>query len=77
MVLQTALATPDNRYNRANYAPNQSNPFDNLQQMVFYNEQKMSLVYQDIIYTDIRDINHYVFQLNADEVIMLDVFVTH
>lgn len=77
MILQTALATPDNRYNRANYAPNQSNPYDNLQQMVFYNEQKLSLVEQNIIYTDVRDINHYVFQLNTDEVIMLDVFVTH
>ena len=75
-ILQMALQTSDNRYNRANFAYNQSSWDNTLQQLVFYNSQKLTLVSQDIVNTTVRDINHYTFQLN-NTLIRLDVFVSH
>lgn len=78
MILQTALQTDDNRYDRANFVYNQSSTDNTLQQLVFYNTKKLTLVSQDVIQTNIRDINHYTFQINYNvEAIYLDVFVTH
>jgi endonuclease/exonuclease/phosphatase family metal-dependent hydrolase len=77
LILQNALQTIDNRYNRANFSTNQSANDDSLQQLVFYNSQKLTLYSQDIIITDTRDINHYSFQLNAANAIYLEVFVAH
>ena len=77
-ILYDALQTDDNRYNRANFAYNQSSTYTDLQQLVFYNTQKLQLVYEDIILTDIRDINHYTFQLvKAPQTVTLDIFVAH
>jgi len=77
LILQNALQTTDNRYNRANFITNQSSNDDSLQQLVFYNSQKLTLTFQDIINTYIRDINHYSFQLNTGNTVYLEVFVAH
>lgn len=76
-ILNTSLKTTDNRYLKAIYVSNQSNPQTNLQQLVFYNSKKLTLESQDLINTGIRDINHYVFKLKTSNPIYLDVFVAH
>ncbi len=80
-ILNDALQTDDNRYDAADFVYNQSSTYDELQQLAFYNKQKLVLDYQDIITTNTRDINHYRFILNttdqATNPIYLDVFVAH
>ncbi|MDY7395502.1 T9SS type A sorting domain-containing protein [Aureibaculum sp. 2210JD6-5] len=80
-ILNTSLQTADNRYAKANFVSNQSNPTTDLQQLVFFNQKKLILESQDLINTGIRDINHYLFKLNtpdkATNPIYLDVFVAH
>ena len=78
IILNDILNFDGDSYNRANFSYNQSTTETNLQQLVFYNQQKLELVYQDIILTDVRDINHYSFKLNSSEKdVFLEVFVTH
>ncbi len=81
IILNTSLVTPDNRYMRANFIPNQSSSFTGLQQLVFYNSTKLILDDLTVITTSVRDINHYIFKLNTSDVatnpIYLDVFVAH
>ncbi len=80
-ILTTSLVTPDNRYQAAQFIPNQSNTSSDLQQLVFYNTHKLILDDQTLITTSRRDINHYIFILNTPDAttnpIYLDVFVTH
>ncbi len=77
-ILNIALATQDNRYNNTTFVSNHSSGNTSLQQLIFYNTQKLNLVYQDFIQTEIRDINHYGFQLNTGEAdVFLSVFVAH
>ncbi len=80
-ILNTALQTADNRYDKAVFVSNQSNPTTDLQQLVFFNKNKLILENQDLINTGIRDINHYLFKLNtldqSTNPIYLDVFVAH
>jgi len=80
-ILSSALRTTDDRYRAAQFVTNQSNSNSDLQQLVFYNTQKLILNDQNIITTSVRDINHYIFILNTENVstdpIFLDVFVTH
>jgi len=80
-ILNTSLARSDQRYKKANFISNQSNPAVDLQQMAFYNAQKLRLTNQQVITTHLRDINHYTFVLNTTDSettpIYLDAFVTH
>lgn len=54
---------------------------DPLQQMVYYNTRKLTLLHQEALPTIIRDINHYTFCLNAKspsgDSVFIDAFVTH
>jgi len=80
-ILNVSLQTKDNHYKSAPFVTNQSQPYDNLQQLVYYNSHKLILESQNIIATSVRDINHYVFLLNTitkdTNPLYLDVFVTH
>lgn len=80
LILERTLETSDNRYKMAVFVDNQSSG-DDLQQLVFYNSNKLILNSQDEIITSVRDINHYVFKLNTADVatnaIYIDVFVAH
>ncbi|WP_123895997.1 hypothetical protein [Aureibaculum marinum] len=80
-ILNTSLQTTSNNYDRANFVSNQSNPTTDLQQLVFFNTEKLLLESQDEINTGVRDINHYLFKLNTPDKainpIYLDVFVAH
>ncbi len=82
-VLQKVLNITDNKYKAVTYHYNSSGTptFNNLQQLAFYNSQKLILVNERYIQTYLRDINHYTFKLNTDDnatnPIYLEVFVAH
>ncbi len=80
-ILSLFPRTDDDIYRAAQFVTNQSSTSSNLQQLVFYNSQKLILDDQRIITTSIRDINHYIFILNTQDALVnpiyLDVFVTH
>lgn len=76
-----AIQTPDNRYSAATFVSNQSVPSSDLQQMVYFNHEKLSLVTETVHTTVVRDINQYTFLLETPDKITnpkyLEVFVTH
>lgn len=81
LILNTSLQTADNNYARSTFVHNTSNPNDTLQQMVFFNTQKLVLYDEEVLQTTIRDINHVTFQLNTPDIAtnptFLEVYVTH
>jgi len=74
------IQTPDNRYAACTYENNQSTTSP-LQQMAYYNTDKLILTNEQVLPTTVRDINHYTFKLNTTDQVTnpkyLDVFVTH
>lgn len=48
-----------------------------IHQLVYYDADKLTLIDSEIIQTNVRDINHYQFQLNTNSETILDVFVAH
>lgn len=80
-ILNTSFGYATAPYAAAPFKLNQSNPFDTLQQTVFYNKNKLILVKDTLYHTNVRDINRYTFVLNTHELatdsVYLEVFVTH
>lgn len=80
-ILNTSLNSNSDKYKRAIFVPIQSENSDSLQQMVFYNNEKLTLMQQKTYPTKVRDINHYTFLLNTTDVysdtVFLEVFVAH
>ena len=81
-ILNTSLQRADNRYARAAFVVNQSGSSPGtLQQLIFYNTQKLLFTGQSEIITTRRDINHYTFTLKTENMatnpLLLDVFVAH
>lgn len=80
-ILNTALQTHQFNFARAAFTPTQINFSDPLQQMVFYNMDKLTLIHQKVLPTQVREINHYTFILNTTDLsidsVFLEVFVTH
>lgn len=81
MILNTSLANQAADFARADFHNNTSDSSDLLQNMVFYNTQKLTLLNQTILPTNYRDIDQYSFLLNTQEAqsdpVYLEVFVTH
>lgn len=79
-ILNTSLQTPYFNFARAAFTPT-ADSGDPLQQMVFYNRDKLILTRQQTYPTEVREINHYTFVLNTPNLntdsVFLDVFVTH
>jgi hypothetical protein len=66
-------------YQRATFVPNQSSE-NNLQNMCFYRSDKLSLLRQDEILTNLRDINEYeLYQIDGatGDTVFLDFYVGH
>ena len=61
LLLNESLLSISNHYARATFAPNQSSSFQNLNQMVFFNTDKLTLIDEELFETTVRDINHYTF----------------
>jgi endonuclease/exonuclease/phosphatase family metal-dependent hydrolase len=80
LILNTSLQNFPN-FQRAVYHKNTSSTSDFIQNMVFYNTEKLELISQEIHPTNYRDIDQYSFRLNTQEAetepIYLEVFVTH
>ncbi|MFT7588478.1 MAG: hypothetical protein ACI959_000688 [Limisphaerales bacterium] len=83
MILDDALnADGLNKWRKADFTTNTSSGA-NLQQLVFYNQNKLSLFSQDVIQTHVRDFNEYIFFLRDPflaghlDTTWLDVYVTH
>jgi endonuclease/exonuclease/phosphatase family metal-dependent hydrolase len=70
------------KYQRANYVSNQSSS-NNLQNMAFYNSEKLTLYSQDVLTTTARDISEYIFYYNSpylaqhNDTIFIDFYVAH
>lgn len=81
LILNQSLLSQFSGYQRASFAPNQSSSFQNLNQLVFFNTQKLTLIDEELFETTVRDINHYTFRLNTvnqtTNPIILHVYVTH
>src|SRR5690606_29007975 len=80
LILNTSLQNLPN-FQRAVYHKNTSSTSDFIQNMVFFNTEKLELISQEIHPTNYRDIDQYSFRLNTQEAetepIYLEVFVTH
>ena len=75
-----AILPINNRFAKADFKYSQS-PATGLQQMVYFNSEKLTLENQAVIPTNTRDINHYTFKINSVDSetnpIKIEVFVTH
>ncbi len=82
-IVNYSLGEINKNYAKATFVYNQSDTStdSSLQQELFYNSDYFTLVNQEEILTNIRDINHYTLQLNTynqnNTPILLEVFVTH
>jgi len=80
-ILDYCLQTQDNRYSAATFEYNTSGYYQDLNNMLYYNNQKFDLVQQKIIKTDLRDINRYTLKLLTDNSdvtpVYIDIYVAH
>ncbi len=80
-ILEYCLQTQDNRYSAASFEYNTSGYYQDLNNMLYYNNKKFQLVSQKIIKTYLRDINRYTLRLltqNTNESpVYIDVYVAH
>ncbi|MBW2937464.1 T9SS type A sorting domain-containing protein [Aureisphaera sp. CAU 1614] len=80
LILNDALNTNENLYKRAMFVPNQSGGA-NLQQMLYYRKDKFLLEAEEVIQTNIRDINHYTLKLSTEDIltnpVLIEIFVSH
>ncbi|MEQ6123320.1 T9SS type A sorting domain-containing protein [Pseudotenacibaculum sp. MALMAid0570] len=79
-MFNNAIVPHNSDFEKATFQINQSSGA-NLQQMVYYNSKKLVLETSRVIVADTRDINHYTFKINTENVatnpIRLEVFVSH
>ena len=79
LILNTSLQNQVDSYARANFVADLSKLSDPLQNMVYFNTRKLTLVNQQTLPTVYRNIDHYSFELNVEsnDPIYLEVFVAH
>ncbi len=81
--LLTDVLQPINpAYRAARFESNHSNPNVNLQQLLYYNSEKLELHSQTYLTTDIRDINKYTLYLKttslaSGDTLFIDVYAMH
>ena len=79
-LFENAVLPSNANFNKADFKSSQS-PAKSLLQMVYYNADKLELEYNEVIPTNIRDINHYTFKINSNNseeaTLRIEVFVTH
>jgi len=82
VILNECLNHDDiNLYSAATFHLNESGYYDDLNQMLYYNHQKIELESQTYLQTSVRDINRYTLKLltenEADETVYIEVYVAH
>ncbi len=81
-ILNSVLIPINPSYASATFEPNHSNPNGTLQQMLYYNSEKLELYSETYLTTNIRDINRYTLylktqELTAGDTIFIDIYVMH
>ncbi|HPF10662.1 MAG TPA: hypothetical protein PKW08_05085 [Flavobacteriaceae bacterium] len=80
LILNSSLNDTDSRYASATFIPNQSGSAD-LQQLLFYRRDKMTLEAESVVQTNVRDINHYTLRLHTANgsvnPIVLEIYIAH
>ncbi len=80
LILDASLNDTEFLYNSATFVPNQSSTSD-LQQLLFFRKDKFILENEQIITTDVRDINHYTLKLRTENMatnpVVLELYVCH
>lgn len=75
-ILNNSLNVSTNRFASAPYVNNTSSGA-NLQQLLYYDQNKFEIVETSIVATTVRDINRYRLKLRTQEDLFLEVFVAH
>ena len=79
-LFENAIIPFNEDFEKAPFEENQSGSYS-LQQMVYYNSNKLILEESRVITADTRDINQYTFKINTENAesnpIRMEVFVTH
>lgn len=80
-VLNIGLNDEGANYSAAPFVLNQSSSDTDLQQMLYYRSSMFTLIYSEVIPTEVRDINRYVLRLNtedqATDPVLIEAYVTH
>jgi len=80
-ILNTSFSNARVPYQRAAFVSNQSDTTDWLQQMIYFNSNKFTLLNQQLYVTGVRDINRYTLLLNTTDVatdsVIFEFFVAH
>lgn len=77
LILNQSFDYTEQSVSSAPFVYNTSGFGGNLHQLVFFKTEKMQLLETNQIQTNIRDINHYKFQMNTADEEILHVFVAH
>ncbi|MDC0870883.1 hypothetical protein OAP87_05940 [Flavobacteriaceae bacterium] len=79
-LFENAIIPHNEDFKKASFEENQSGSYS-LQQMVYYNSNKLIFEESRVITADTRDINQYTFKINTENAeinpIRMEVFVTH
>ncbi len=75
-LFNNAIVTSNPSFKKADFNTSRS-PATDLLQMVYYNADKLTLEFNEVIPTGIRDINHYTLKLKTASETRIEVFVTH
>ncbi|WP_159429383.1 endonuclease/exonuclease/phosphatase family protein [Psychroflexus halocasei] len=77
LILNQSFEYTEQPVSAAPFVYNTSGFGGNINQLVFFKNEKMQLLETHQIQTNIRDINHYKFQMNTIDEEILHVFVAH
>lgn len=75
-LFNNAIVTSNPSFKKADFNTSRS-PATDLLQMVYYNADKLTLEFNEVIPTGVRDINHYTLKLKTASETRIEVFVTH
>jgi hypothetical protein len=81
LILRNSFGYTTDEFDRATFVVNGSSAIDTLQQMIFFNKKKFTLLHEAVYVTNVRDINRYTLLVNTADVatdsIIIEVFVAH
>ena len=75
-LFNNAIVISNPSFKKADFNTSRS-PATDLLQMVYYNADKLTLEFNEVIPTGVRDINHYTLKLKTASETRIEVFVTH
>nr|WP_298994008.1 T9SS type A sorting domain-containing protein [uncultured Polaribacter sp.] len=75
-LFNNAIVTSNPSFKKANFNTSRS-PATDLLQMLYFNADKLTLEFNEVIPTGVRDINHYTLKLKTASETRIEVFVTH